>query len=156
VIGALDFGGNALIHGVRIPAPSKLRTSSDSLTGYSPPATVCPRSSFRTMPASITVSARRPRQRRLLEHKVILLHLPAYSAELNMIEIVRRHLTYRWRFASPGHATPSMPNSPDCGPHRAPHFKQFPREYLLITIVDVNLLLIFVSIVRSFINRRLV
>jgi transposase len=39
------------------------------------------------------------RQRWLLEHKVILFYLPAYSPELNMIEIVWRHLKYRWRRA---------------------------------------------------------
>ncbi|NUY05873.1 transposase [Paraburkholderia youngii] len=39
------------------------------------------------------------RQRWLLEHKTVLFYLPAYSPELNMIEIVWRHLKYRWRSA---------------------------------------------------------
>jgi transposase len=37
------------------------------------------------------------RERWLLEHNALLFYLPAYSPELNMIEIVWRHLKYRWR-----------------------------------------------------------
>jgi transposase len=36
------------------------------------------------------------RQRWLREHKTVLCYLLAYSPELNMIEIVWRHLKYQW------------------------------------------------------------
>ena len=33
----------------------------------------------------------------LIEHRLILLHLPPYSPELNLIEIVWKHAKYHWR-----------------------------------------------------------
>ncbi|WP_080411757.1 transposase [Burkholderia ubonensis] len=33
----------------------------------------------------------------LIDHKAVLFYLPAYSPELNKIEIVWRQLKYRWR-----------------------------------------------------------
>jgi len=37
------------------------------------------------------------RDRWLIDHKAVLFYLPAYSPELNKIEIVWRQLKYRWR-----------------------------------------------------------
>ncbi|WP_404841974.1 transposase [Burkholderia vietnamiensis] len=33
----------------------------------------------------------------MIDHHALLFYLPAYSPELNMIEIVWRQLKYRWR-----------------------------------------------------------
>ncbi|MCI0564381.1 MAG: IS630 family transposase [Nitrososphaera sp.] len=33
----------------------------------------------------------------LVEHRLVLMHLPPYSPELNLIEIVWKHLKYHWR-----------------------------------------------------------
>jgi hypothetical protein len=33
----------------------------------------------------------------LIEHRLLLLHLPPYSPELNLIEIVWKHAKYHWR-----------------------------------------------------------
>ncbi|MGY2492702.1 transposase [Cupriavidus sp. CP313] len=33
----------------------------------------------------------------LIDHHTLLLHLPAYSPELNLVEIVWRHAKYHWR-----------------------------------------------------------
>ncbi|WP_455285939.1 transposase [Cupriavidus necator] len=33
----------------------------------------------------------------LVDHRLLLLHLPAYSPELNLIEIVWKHAKYHWR-----------------------------------------------------------
>ncbi|KVD58704.1 transposase, partial [Burkholderia ubonensis] len=37
------------------------------------------------------------RDRWLMDHRALLFYLPAYSPELNKIEIVWRQLKYRWR-----------------------------------------------------------
>ena len=33
----------------------------------------------------------------VLEHRMVLFYLPAYSPELNLIEIVWKHAKYHWR-----------------------------------------------------------
>ncbi|WP_157660028.1 transposase [Burkholderia ubonensis] len=38
------------------------------------------------------------RDRSLIDHRALLFYLPAYSPELNKIEIVWRQLKYRWRY----------------------------------------------------------
>ncbi|KWB43886.1 transposase [Burkholderia ubonensis] len=37
------------------------------------------------------------RDRGLIDHKALLVYLPTYSPELNLMEIVWRHLKNRWR-----------------------------------------------------------
>ncbi|CAB3774255.1 IS630 family transposase [Paraburkholderia humisilvae] len=93
VIGALDFGGNALIHASHsgtIKAPD-VECFIDGVlaTGNGlPTVIVLDNASIHHSISDAT------RQRWLLQHKVILFYLPAYSPELNMIEIVWRHLKY--------------------------------------------------------------
>jgi len=98
VIGALDFGGNTLIHGAHtttIKAPDVERFIDSVLAAGNglPTVIVLDNASIHHGISEAT------RQRWLLEHKVILFYLPAYSPELNMIEIVWRQLKYRWRRA---------------------------------------------------------
>jgi transposase len=93
VSGALDFGGNALIHSAHsgtIKAPDvRVLATGNGL----PTVIVLDNASIHHGISEAT------RQRWLLEHKVILFHLPAYSAELSTIEIVWRQQKYRWRRA---------------------------------------------------------
>ncbi|WP_321900125.1 IS630 family transposase [Paraburkholderia heleia] len=98
VICALDFGGNTLIHAARtgtIKAPD-VECFIDSVLASGnglPTVIVLDNASVHHGISEAT------RQRWLLEHKTVLFYLPAYSPELNMIEIVWRHLKYRWRRA---------------------------------------------------------
>ncbi len=98
MIGALDFGENTLIHaahGGTIKAPNVERFIDGLLAGAAstPTVIVLDNASIHHGISEAT------RQRWLLEHKTVLFYLPAYSPELNMIEIVWRHLKYRWRRA---------------------------------------------------------
>jgi transposase len=98
VIGALDFGENTLIHaahGGTIKAPNVERFIDGLLAGAAsmPTVIVLDNASIHHGISEAT------RERWLLEHKTVLFYLPAYSPELNMIEIVWRHLKYRWRRA---------------------------------------------------------
>jgi len=98
VIGALDFGENTLIHAAHAGTikAQDVECFIDSVlaTGNGlPTVIVLDNASIHHGISDAT------RQRWLLEHKVILFYLPAYSPELNMIEIVWRHLKYRWRRA---------------------------------------------------------
>ncbi|WP_157650395.1 transposase [Burkholderia ubonensis] len=65
----------------------------------SPQATAARPRSCWTTPAFITAST--PRLaidgRWPMDHRALLFYLPAYSPELNTIEIVWRQLKYRWR-----------------------------------------------------------
>ncbi|WP_415873359.1 transposase [Burkholderia ubonensis] len=45
---------------------------------------------------------------------MLLFYLPPYSPELNLIEIVWRHLKYRWRRFMPGPKKSSMSSWPIC------------------------------------------
>src|ERR1700735_291854 len=98
VIGALDFGENTLIHAAHAGTikAQDVECFIDSVlaTGNGlPTVIVLDNASIHHGISDAT------RQRWLLEHKVILFYLPAYSPELNMIESVWRHLKYRWRRA---------------------------------------------------------
>ncbi|RKE37472.1 transposase [Paraburkholderia sp. BL23I1N1] len=98
VIGALDFGENTLIHAAHsgtIKAPNVEHFIDGVLAGAAsmPTVIVLDNASIHHAINEAT------RQRWLLEHKTVLFYLPAYSPELNMIEIVWRHLKYRWRRA---------------------------------------------------------
>jgi transposase len=98
VIGALDFGQNTLNHAAHsgtIKAPDVEHFIDGVLAGAADIPTVIVLDN-----ASIHHGiSEETRQRWLLEHKTVLFYLPAYSPELNMIEIVWRHLKYRWRSA---------------------------------------------------------
>jgi transposase len=96
VIGALDFGSNTLIHAAHtgtVKGPDVVRFI-DSVLATSdgrPTVIVLDNASIHHAVDELT------RHRWLTEHKALLFYLPAYSPELNMIEIVWRHLKYRWR-----------------------------------------------------------
>ena len=98
VIGALDFGENTLIHAAHsgtIKAPN-VECFIDGVLARAnalPTVIVLDNASIHHGISEAT------RQRWLLKHKVILFFLPAYSPELNKIEIVWRQLKYRWRRA---------------------------------------------------------
>jgi transposase len=98
VIGVLDFGRNTLIHAAHtgtIKAPDVERFIDRVLASASglPTVIVLDNASVHHAISEAT------RRRWLLEHKAILFYLPAYSPELNKIEIVWRQLKYRWRRA---------------------------------------------------------
>ncbi|WP_233890041.1 IS630 family transposase [Paraburkholderia flagellata] len=98
VIGALDFGHNTLIHAAHsgtIKAPNVEHFIDGVLAGAAGMPTVIVLDNV-SIHHGISKEAR---QRWLLEHKTVLFYLPAHSPELNMIEIVWRHLKYRWRSA---------------------------------------------------------
>ncbi|RQU49428.1 hypothetical protein DF143_37165 [Burkholderia cenocepacia] len=74
-----------------MPAASKAPTSCTSLT-------ICSRRTIVLDNASIHHAIdEATRDRWLIDHKAVLFYLPAYSPELNKIEIVWRQLKYRWR-----------------------------------------------------------
>lgn len=98
VIGALDFGQNTLNHAAHsgtIKAPDVEHFIDGVLARAADIPTVIVLDN-----ASIHHGiSEQTRQRWLFEHKTVLFYLPAYSPELNTIEIVWRHLKYRWRSA---------------------------------------------------------
>ena len=87
VIGVLDFGKNTLIHAAHAGTikAADVECFIDSVLASAsalPTVIVLDNASIHHGISDAT------RQRWLLEHKVILFYLPAYSPELNMIEIV--------------------------------------------------------------------
>jgi transposase len=96
VVGALDFGTNTLIHATHagsVKGPDVVRFI-DRLLSTSdgrPTIIVLDNASIHHGVDQAT------RERWLLDHKALLFYLPAYSPELNKIEIVWRQLKYRWR-----------------------------------------------------------
>jgi transposase len=96
VIGALDFGTNTLAHAAHsgtVKGPDIVRFIDGVLASSDgrPVVIVLDNASIHHAIDEAT------RERWLLEHNALLFYLPAYSPELNMIEIVWRHLKYRWR-----------------------------------------------------------
>ncbi|WP_216353886.1 IS630 family transposase, partial [Burkholderia cenocepacia] len=96
VIGALDFGSNTLVHAAHastIKGPHVERFIDDLLAAGDgrPTVVVLDNASIHHGFDEAT------RQRWLIDHHALLFYLPAYSPELNMIEIVWRQLKYRWR-----------------------------------------------------------
>ncbi len=96
VIGALDFGPNKLIHAPcpgTVKGPDVMRFIDGLLADSNgwPTVIVLDNASIHHGIDEAT------RERWLIEHKAFLFYLPPYSPELNMIEIVWRHLKYRWR-----------------------------------------------------------
>ncbi|WP_198390005.1 transposase [Burkholderia ubonensis] len=96
VLGALDYGVNTLIHATHtgsIKGRNVVRFIDDLLeTGDSHPSViVLYNASIHHGIDDATLD------RWLIDHKAVLFYLPAYSPELNKIEIVWRQLKYRWR-----------------------------------------------------------
>ncbi|WP_105512331.1 transposase [Paraburkholderia sp. BL21I4N1] len=61
----------------------------------------------------------------------MLFYLPPYSPELNLIEIVWKHMKYLTGAASSsGRRKPSTPNSPNCYLAMASNSKSISREHL--------------------------
>jgi transposase len=95
-LGALDFGPNELIyatHARTVKSPDVVRFI-DSLLAEGdgrPTMIVLDNASIHHSIDAAT------RERWLIDHKALLFYLPPYSPELNLIEIVWRHLKYRWR-----------------------------------------------------------
>jgi transposase len=98
VSGALDFGENTLIHSahagtIKTPDVERFIDGVPATGNGLPTVIVLDNASIHHGISEAT------RKSGLLEHKVILSYLPAYSPELNKIEIVWPHLKYRWRRA---------------------------------------------------------
>ncbi|WP_198388706.1 IS630 family transposase [Burkholderia ubonensis] len=96
VLGALDFGPNELIYAIHagtIKGPGVVRFIDSLLVGGDGRPTVIVLDNA-SIHHSIDAATR---ERWLIDHKAHLFYLPPYSPELNLIEIVWRHLKYRWR-----------------------------------------------------------
>jgi transposase len=96
VIGALDFGSNTLLHAAHAGTikGSHIERFIDDLLAAGdgrPTVIVLDNASIHHGIEEAT------RQRWLIDHRALLFYLPAYSPELNKIEIVWRQLKYRWR-----------------------------------------------------------
>ncbi|WP_157652061.1 transposase [Burkholderia ubonensis] len=96
VLGALDYGANLLIHATHarsIKGPTVVRFIDDLLAvdDDRPTVIVLDNASIHHGIDEAT------RDRWLIDHKAVLIYPPAYSPELNKIEIVWRQLKYRWR-----------------------------------------------------------
>lgn len=96
VLGALDFGPNELIysaHAGTVKGPDVVRFIDSLLAEGDGRLTVIVLDNA-SIHHGIDVATR---ERWLIDHKALLFYLPTYSPELNLIEIVWRHLKYRWR-----------------------------------------------------------
>ncbi|OXJ21077.1 transposase [Burkholderia sp. HI2714] len=96
VLGALDFGPNKLIHASRagtVKGADVVRFIDNLLADSDdrPTVIVLDNASIHHGTDEAT------RDRWLMDHQALLFYLPPYSPELNKIEIVWRHLKYRWR-----------------------------------------------------------
>lgn len=96
VLGALDYGANTLIHATHarsIKGPNVARFIDNLLAADDdrPTVIVLDNASIHHGIDEAT------RDRWLIDHHAVLFYLPAYSPELNLIEIVWRQLKYRWR-----------------------------------------------------------
>ncbi len=96
VLGAFDYGQNCLIHAAHarsIKGPD-VEQFLDTLIrqGDNRPTVIVLDNA--AIHHSISEDTR---DRWFREHKALLFFLPPYSPELNMIEIVWRHLKYQWR-----------------------------------------------------------
>ncbi|WP_080415598.1 IS630 family transposase [Burkholderia ubonensis] len=96
VLGALDYGPNTLIHATHarsIKGPNVVRFIDDLLAvdDSRPTVIVLDNASIHHGIDEAT------RDRWLIDHKAVLFYLPAYSPELNKIEIVWRQMKFRWR-----------------------------------------------------------
>ncbi|PQP03433.1 transposase [Burkholderia cepacia] len=92
----MDYGAKTLIHAAHacsIKAPNVVRFIDDLLAAHdhSPTVIVLDNASIHHGIDEAT------RERWLIDHKAVLFYLPAYSPELNKIEIVWRQLKFRWR-----------------------------------------------------------
>jgi transposase len=96
IIGALDFAANELIYAANtrtVKGPHVIEFL-DSLIRQGdgrPTVIVLDNASIHHSIDQATLD------RWFIEHKAFLFYLPPYSPELNMIEIVWKHLKYRWR-----------------------------------------------------------
>ncbi|WP_196493055.1 transposase [Burkholderia territorii] len=96
VQGALGYGPNTLIHAIHarsIKGPTVVRSIDDLLAVDDGRPTVIVLDNARIHHGIDEVR----RDRWLIDHKAVLFSLPAYSPELNKIEIVWRQLKFRWR-----------------------------------------------------------
>ncbi|WP_198030889.1 transposase, partial [Cupriavidus sp. amp6] len=97
VLGALDYGANRLIH--QSSQGSIKRTFViEFLTQIAQDATPGQPTVVVLDNAKIHHAIEQEvLDRWLFEHRMILFHLPPYSPELNLIEIVWKHAKYHWR-----------------------------------------------------------
>ncbi|MDR6504050.1 hypothetical protein J2785_007244 [Burkholderia ambifaria] len=96
MLGTLDFGPNELIysaHARTIKGPDVIRFI-DSLLAEGDGQPILIVLNNANIHQSIDEATC---ERWLADHKTLLFYLPAYSPELNKIEVVWRHLKYRWR-----------------------------------------------------------
>lgn len=96
IIGALDFGRNALIHASHTRTVKALHVVEfiEALLQQGdgkPTVIVLDNASIHHSIDQATLD------RWFLEHKTLLFYLPPYSPELNLIEIVWKHFKYHWR-----------------------------------------------------------
>jgi hypothetical protein len=97
VLGAFDFGANLLKHEVSkatIKGPAVIEFLDQIAKDGSPGlmmVVVLDNASIHHNIEQETID------RWFLEHRMVLCHLPPYSPELNLIEIVWKHAKYRWR-----------------------------------------------------------
>lgn len=96
IIGALDFGKNALIHASHTRTVNGLHAVEfiEALLQQGdgkPTVIVLDNASIDHSIDQATLD------RWFIEHKTLVFHLPLYSPELNLIEIVWKHFKYHWR-----------------------------------------------------------
>lgn len=97
VLGALDYGANTLMHQIHSVSIKRdtLVQFLDQVAQAGDPA----------KPTVVVLDNAKIHHgigeavfhRWLVDHRLLLLHLPAYSPELNLIEIVWKHAKYHWR-----------------------------------------------------------